>query len=551
MMSKGPNRFEEFFRPLYDGLRYRLRFGAHTRNFARLTRQVAENSPTPEGARPVLFFQASSGLKYLSLNIAFHYLTAWSLRLKGVPVVHLVCQRGLQPCVLGTRRDNPSHKPPCTDCMAFSRALTRKGQVQPLTYQQNNELSARLDGLSLAELGAFETAITLGARQVSMPLGALCLPGLRWIMRRHTLVDDQNIRTLLRGYMLSAWNLAQVASRLIQQLDPRAVVVFNGQFYPEATLRWVSRQYNLRSVTHEVGMLPFTAFFTEGEATAYPVAIPPEFELSAEQNARLDAYLEQRLKGQFSMAGIRFWPEMRGLDEAFLQKASAFKQIVPVFTNVVFDTSQPHANTVFPEMFAWLDEVLKIAHAHLETLFVIRAHPDEDRPGKAAQESVAMWAEKNHITELENVVFIPPKEYLSSYELIQRSKFVMIYNSTIGLEASIMGAAVLCAGRARFTQYETVFFPRSVPAFQQQAQEFLAAPKVQVPAEHRHQARRFLYFQLYRTALPFDTFMAAGRKAGVAALKPFDWQALLPENSPVMRVLHAGILNGKPFILEE
>ena len=48
------------------------------------------------------------------------------------------------------------------------------------------------------------------------------------------------------------------------------------------------------------------------------------------------------------MAGIRFWPEMRGLDEAFLQKAAKFHQIVPVFTNVIYDTSQVHANTCFP-----------------------------------------------------------------------------------------------------------------------------------------------------------------------------------------------------------
>ena len=76
------------------------------------------------------------------------------------------------------------------------------------------------------------------------------------------------------------------------------------------------------------------------------------------------------------MAGIRFWPEMRGLDEAFLQRAANFRQVVPIFTNVVYDTSQVHANTIFPHMFAWLDLLLEIvARPTAETLFVIRAHP--------------------------------------------------------------------------------------------------------------------------------------------------------------------------------
>jgi hypothetical protein len=167
------------------------------------------------------------------------------------------------------------------------------------------------------------------------------------------------------------------------------VVVFNGQFYPEATARYIAQQRGIRVITHEVGLQPASTFFTEGEATAYPIHIPVEFEMSDEQNAKLDAYLAKRFQGDFSMAGIKFWAGMQGLDEAFLRKAAGFKQIVPVFTNVIFDTSQPHANTVFEDMFDWLDMTLEVIRAHLETLFVIRAHPDELRVRKASRETLA------------------------------------------------------------------------------------------------------------------------------------------------------------------
>ena len=64
-----------------------------------------------------------------------------------------------------------------------------------------------------------------------------------------------------------------------------------------------------------------------------------------------------------------------------------------MFTNVVYDTSQVHANKIFPHMFAWLETVLELIRSHPETLFVIRAHPDEMRPGTAKQsrESVRDW----------------------------------------------------------------------------------------------------------------------------------------------------------------
>jgi len=40
-------------------------------------------------------------------------------------------------------------------------------------------------------------------------------------------------------------------------------------------------------VSHEVGLRPFTGYFTTGDATAYPIDIPAGFELSSAQQERL------------------------------------------------------------------------------------------------------------------------------------------------------------------------------------------------------------------------------------------------------------------------
>jgi hypothetical protein len=203
-------------------------------------------------------------------------------------------------------------------------------------------------------------------------------------------------------------------------------------------------------------------------------------------------------------------------------------------------------------MFAWLDEVLDVAKRHTDTLFVIRAHPDEIRPGKASRESVADWALDRGVASLPNIIFVNSDQYFSSYEMIQSSKFVMIYNSTIGMEASIMGKPVLCAGKARFTQLDTVYFPKSRQDYLAKLEEFLTIDEVPVLPEHQKNARRFLYFQLYRTSLPFDQFLKEDDIwPGFVRLKEFDWQELLPENSQTMKVISEGILSGGKFLLPE
>jgi hypothetical protein len=533
-----------------------------------MAKRVARQSPAPSGA-PIVFFKASTGIDDLSWNSGFHLLASWALRLKGIPVAYFACHSGMSHCVLGTSRDNVRKAPPCKSCIYQSKTLytgsddfsrSKHGATTPALavaarevattsgvywfgFERDAQLAKAIENLSLQDLMNFEWQ--------NMPLGPLCLPGLRWILRIHHLNDDEPTCYLLREYILSAWNVAQKFSKFLEETTPRAVVVFNGQFYPEATARYIAQQRGIRVITHEVGLQPASAFFTDGEATAYPIHIPEEFELNAKQNARLDAYLAKRFQGDFTMAGIKFWSDIKGLDESFLQKAAGFKQIVPIFTNVIFDTSQPHANTVFEDMFDWLDMVLDVIRQHPETLFVIRAHPDELRVRKSSRETVAGWVSSRAADKEPNVVFVSPRETLSSYELIQRSKFVMVYNSTIGLEASIMGAAVLCAGRARFTQYPTVFFPETVEEVRRKMKEFLDVEKIEVPAEFKRHARRFLYYQLFRTSLPFGDFLEPSVRTTQTRLKSFRLEKLLPEKSKAIEAIFDGLLNNGDFLLKE
>jgi hypothetical protein len=547
------NQLSEFFiQRIKRGLIRRL----NNFSIARVAKRVARQSPSPSGA-PIVFFKASTGIDDLSWNSGFHLLASWALRLKGIPVAYFACHSGMSHCVLGTNREHVRKPPPCRSCIYQSKTLytgsddfSRSGQgVTPTSrvywfdFERDVQLAKAIEPLALHELMKFEWQ--------NLPLGPLCLPGLRWILRIHHLRDDEPTRYLLREYILSAWNVAQEFSKFLDETNPRAVVVFNGQFYPEAVARHIARGRGLRVITHEVGLQPASAFFTGGEATAYPIHIPDEFELNAEQNAKLDAYLARRFQGDFTMAGIKFWADMKGLDESFLQRAAGFKQIVPVFTNVIFDTSQPHANTVFEDMFDWLDMALDVIREHPETLFVIRAHPDELRVRKSSRETVEGWVASRGVDKEPNVIFVGPREALSSYELIERSKFVMVYNSTIGLEASIMGAAVLCAGKARFTQYPTVFFPQTVGEVRGKMKEFLEAEKINMPPDFKRNARRFLYYQLFRTSLPFGDFLEPSVRTTQTKLKSFDLSQLSPERSKSLEAIFDGLLKNGDFLLKE
>jgi hypothetical protein len=361
-----------------------------------------------------------------------------------------------------------------------------------------------------------------------------------------SLTDDEPTRFLCREFMLSAWNVAREFNNLMESVKPQAVVLFNGMHFPEATAYWLCQQCGVRLVTHESGFQPFSGYFVEGQATMYPITIPAD-ELTPQQNTRLDADLQKRWQGDFSMAGVQFWREIHDLPEGLLQKAAGFRQVASIFTNVIFDTTQMYANAIFKDMFAWLDDLHPVIQAHPETLFILRAHPDEARPGKTSRESVAMWFEQK-AAALPNVAFIPPQERISSYDLVRMSKFVLIYNSTIGLESTLLGVPALAAGQAPFIAFDTVFFEPDCGSYRRQLEAFLTAARIEIPQERQRNTRRFLYYRTYRFSLPFGEFLESAQPMGYVRLKKFPLAQLTQSSS--MRALMGGLLDGERFELK-
>jgi len=491
--------------------------------------------------QPVLFFNASTRIHRLSINAAIGLLASWGIRQSGVPVLYAVCQKGMLQCILGTNRDQYTAPPPCKHCIPFSQRLFPSDLTSPLTLDQEvvRNVKPELQDQSLQALIAW--------RYHDLPLGQLCIPALRWALRRHHLPDDEPTKGLFQKYLVSAASLAERFAELLERTRPKALVVFNGISYPEAVARQVARNKGIPVATHEVGLQPYSAFFSFKDATFRDVDLEASGVLSRDEEKRLNAYLSNRFKGDFSMAGIKFWPEMTGIPVELQQRIDQHDQVVPIFTNVIFDTSQIHANTLYEHMFAWLDDLEDVILEHPETFFVIRAHPDENRPGKESRESVADWFHSSRIKHLANVRLFSPSETISSYDLIRQAKVVLVYNSSIGLEASILGAAVLCAGRARYTQVPTTFYPEDREAYIQMLQDFLSRRQISVPDEFSQNARRFLDFELFRASLDLSEFLLPYPKAvGMTLFSDFEPKRLA--ESPAMEVVRKGILEGAPFV---
>ncbi len=162
---------------------------------------------------------------------------------------------------------------------------------------------------------------------------------------------------------------------------------------------------------------------------------------------------------------------------------------------------------------------------------------------------MAEWVRENDVLNLPNVRFINARDYISSYDLIKASKFIMVYNSTIGLEASILGKPVLCAGKARYTQIPTVFFPATKSEFCIMLEDFLTKDKIATPEEFISNSRKVLYTQLFMASLPFDAYLKEEKHwKGYVGVRNFKIDLLKAQNSPTIRTILHGIQDKEQFL---
>ncbi|NWF63079.1 MAG: hypothetical protein HXY38_02130 [Chloroflexi bacterium] len=79
--------------------------------------------------------------------------------------------------------------------------------------------------------------------------------------------------------------------------------------------------------------------------------------------------------------------------------------------------------------------------------------------------------------------------------------------------------------------------------------EFLTAEKIDVPAEFKRNARRFLYYQLYRASLPLGEFLESSVRVTQTRLKHFNLNDL--QQSSSMQAILDGLLQNGDFLLKE
>ncbi len=503
----------------------------------RRARTLALQAPTSEPTGPTVAFLTP---RDWAAHVQCEAMIAQALRLRGARVEFLTCGGGLEICDRVNTWEGPPM--PCTSCTryvadsldahGFPRHLIRDGWegADPAGWPE-------LDEVSLAAL-----------REVvsddGLALGEMTEIPVKWFLMRSDTEADPLAAPTWRAFLRTARRIKAGLERLLDQLQPDVVVLCNGLFVFEAVAWELCRRRGIDVVTYERAFMKDTLFFRRGTPACETDVSPhwPRYvdrPLTAEEDRRLDAYLEDRRHGRRTIE--RYWD-----DVTFATPDRPTEgRLVSLFTNLTWDSAVLGKEIAFPSMVDWVTTSIELFAARPEHRLVIRLHPAEVKlPGKQSRESMLPILAERYPVLPPNVQVVEPRDPMSSYPLMEASDLGLVFTSTTGMELALAGVPVVVAGQTHYRGKGFTVDVDTPEEYERQIDQILADPGGAKPDVAR--ARRYANLFFFEAPVPSPGVVEP--LTGLASVTLDDLAELAPGRSRDVDRICDGILHGGDFV---
>ncbi len=421
----------------------------------------------------ILIFAPSMNLDKTSyLNVGLRLFIEEAKKL-NIETQVIQCVSGLDICHLGGSPFTDNVKMPCKSCTIINSSLYKDLNI--IKFESISKFN-KLNNLSFNQLKDF--------KYKDINIGQLSITSIAWILRTPEVNSSHS--NYLRQSISSGIKLVD----FLNDLDLKffsGVLVFNGLTMPEAIMYEWCLLNNVNVATFESGWSIKNEYALEINYKPSPQHFF-NFEnrdlIESENKALLD-YMDVK-KAKF---------------ESF--EIDNNRKIISIFGNVSWDTTQIVASKIFSSMFNWLDSLIPIIQEHPEYLFILRAHPGENRNLKETWYGLENWFESNQDKLNKNAICFPADNEVDSYEIIKESELVLVYNSTIGIESAILGKRVLAAALTHYSDIGFVDSFKDKFQYLKELKQTLVEGKFETELNNIQQAKSYYYQLLNDVAYNF------------------------------------------------
>lgn len=372
---------------------------------------------------------------------------------EGDNICFYTCKGELIQCEFNPNRS----KYKCAMCKDMQKrmlaALSKKGNI---TVRYYDEKKVELSGIRIDSVECLKHY-----RYKDMPVGIGAASSLITRLRDHDFDTYKYEKSVERELKLAC----QVLDSFINQINdsyPDLVYVFNGRFSSYSPIVSYCRACNIHFKTYEFSSRVDSYNIVNNE-------IPHNIDYTAiEIDKAWNNEVDEKLKNEI---GCSFYENTRKgislLEHSFIamQKEGELpvidkdKEIITFFNSSIDEfASVPGWEKSFLVFDNEVELIWKICSYFADDaskLFILRIHPN------------LKYLNNTQIRDLErlkvlsNLIIVQPESSISSYSLIDISKKVVTFGSTIGIEATYLGIPSISLGLNFYMNLNVVYMPKT------------------------------------------------------------------------------------------
>lgn len=341
-------------------------------------------------------------------------------------------------------------------------------KIHNFTQYYDESLSVKVDSIPL-NYNSIEEIKELRYKEVQIGYGALSTY-VSQTRNLDPLIDD-NFKNFFNVYLRAECLLVEILARALEDIKPDLVSLYNGRFFETRPVYdysknagYLVRCYeNVRPLGIKKGMS--TIFFDN--CLPHNIKFNKEFIEKNWQNSPLSENEKEKIGRSFfenRRAGKRAGDVVytAGQTAGLLPKDWDAKKRNIVIFNTAEDEFMAIGDeynwlSLFPNQLEGIKKILELCQEENEICFYLRVHPS--LKGIKYRYHLDLYdLEKQY----NNVKVIPPDSEVSSYVLLDKAEKVIVFGSTIGVEAAYWQRPVILLAEAFYSYLDLCYTPKSI-----------------------------------------------------------------------------------------
>ena len=263
-----------------------------------------------------------------------------------------------------------------------------------------------------------------------------------------------------RGLLTGAY-LYEVFQLVLDEIKPDLTIIFNGRFIENRPLLRVCEHRNATYATHERGGKMKNFLFRFNSIPHSFEAITEEIQTlwdkgASDREAIGEKFFTKRVK-RIEDAWYSFTKNQKygQLPESF--KANAGKKIITIFNSSLdeYEGLSGFGPKFYDNDNVGILQICESLKAFPDIKLYLRVHPNLKGINNTQNRFI------NEKIKASNIEVIAPEDIVDSYELVDKSDIIIVFTSTVGVEAAFAGKKVVLLGRAAYESLECTVIPKS------------------------------------------------------------------------------------------